>query len=39
MLSQVAGALAANTIDHRRASAMISALRMASAELHKQKGW
>jgi hypothetical protein len=39
MLSQVAGALAANTIDYRRASAMLTALRMASAELRNQNGW
>jgi len=35
MLSQVAGALAADTIDPRRADAMISALRLASAELRR----
>jgi hypothetical protein len=33
MLSQVLAALAADTIDYRRASAMISALRFASAQL------
>jgi len=39
LLSQVAGALAADTIDYRRANAMISALRMASTELRNSKGW
>ena len=39
MLNQVAQALAADTIDYRRASAMISALRMASAELRNPIRW
>ena len=39
LLSQVAGALAADTIDYRRATAMLSALRMASAELRNPRKW
>jgi hypothetical protein len=39
LLSQVAGALAADTIDYRRATAMLSALRMASAELRNPQEW
>jgi hypothetical protein len=39
LLSQVAGALASDTIDYRRASAMISALRLASSELLNPRKW
>jgi hypothetical protein len=35
LLWQVANAVASDTIDYRRADAMLTALRMASAELHR----
>ena len=39
LLSQVAGALASDTIDYRRASAMLTALRLASFELRNPQEW
>jgi hypothetical protein len=39
VLSQLVGALAADTIDYRRATAMLSALRMASRELRNPTEW
>jgi hypothetical protein len=39
LLSQVAGALASDTIDYRRASAMLTALRLASFELRNPREW
>ncbi len=38
-LQWVADSLAADTIDYRRASAMLTALRMASAELRNPTQW
>jgi hypothetical protein len=35
LLWQVANAIASDTIDYRRADAMLTALKMASAELHR----
>jgi len=39
LLSQLVGALAADTIDYRRATAMLSALRFASSELRNPREW
>jgi hypothetical protein len=39
LLSQIAQALAKNTIDPHRATAMLSALRMASADLDRPQEW
>jgi hypothetical protein len=39
MLQEVVGALCSDTIDYRRASAMLTALRMASAELRNPTMW
>ena len=39
VLCQVFAALSADTIDYRRASAMLSALRFASAELRNPTQW
>lgn len=39
MLSQIVQALANDTIDYRRATAMLAALRMASADLDRPQEW
>jgi Mg-chelatase subunit ChlI len=39
MLSQIVQHLAANTIDPHRATAMLAALRMASADLDRPQEW
>lgn len=39
LLSQLMGALCSDTIDYRRATAMLSALRFASSELRNPKEW
>ena len=39
LLEQLMFALASDTIDYRRASAMLSALRFASSELRNPMGW
>ena len=39
LLSQLMSALCSDTIDYRRATAMLSALRMASSELRNPREW
>lgn len=39
MFSQVVAALGANTIDYRRAAAIVTALRLALSELNRAEGW
>jgi hypothetical protein len=39
MLSQVVGALGANTIHYRRAAAIVTALRLALSELNRAEEW
>jgi hypothetical protein len=39
LLSQLMAALASDSIDYRRATAMLSALRLASNELRKPREW
>ena len=39
LLSQILGGLCDDTIDYQRATAMLSALRMASSELRNPRGW